>query len=167
MRNLRLKGDPFLRVFYPIEVDAVLVSEGVEDVHVLYGLLTSLLVAVDQIDPVIDVFRDVPILQFFPEAGNKQKRIAVGPFGQYDVVDLHFLLGESILVVILIDEHLGQSVQLGDEFADIGGTGDCVMPRTTIVVEDTVCAVEFPALKCKCADAVWPYADEVVEYDGR
>lgn len=47
VRYLRLEGDPFLRVFYPIEVDAALIGEGVEDVHVLNGLFTTLFVAVD------------------------------------------------------------------------------------------------------------------------
>ena len=107
VRYLCLKGYPFLWVFNPIEVDAVLVGEGVEDVHVLYGLFTPLLVAVDQIDPVVDVFRHVSILQFLPEPGDEEEWVAVCPLGQDDIIDMHFLLGESILVVVLIDEHLG------------------------------------------------------------
>lgn len=76
-------------------------------------------------------------------------------------------MGGSILVVILVDEHLRKSVDLWNQLPDIRGTGNGIEPRAAVVVEDAICAVELAALEGECADAVRSYPDEVVEDNSR
>jgi hypothetical protein len=130
-----------------LEIDAVLVGEWVEDVHLFNCVLAALFVAVDQVDPMVDVLRNVPVLQLFPEFSHEVEGIVVGPPGEDSVVHFHLVLCQSVEVVVLVDEHLGQRIDLGDEFPDVGRAGSCVFPRSAIAMEDAVCAVESSALE--------------------
>lgn len=57
--DLGLEGLQFCLVCDFFKVDAVLVGERVEDVDIFDCVLASLLVAVDEVDPVTDVFRNI------------------------------------------------------------------------------------------------------------
>lgn len=52
--NLRLERNPLSLFCDLIKIDAVLVGERIEDIHMLNRVLASLFVAVDEIDPVVD-----------------------------------------------------------------------------------------------------------------
>ena len=60
--NLSLKGLLFLPFLNLIQVDTIFVCEWVENVHIFNGILSSLFVAVNQINPVVDVLRHIPTL---------------------------------------------------------------------------------------------------------
>ena len=64
--DLCFEGEAFVGVFDFIEIDAIFVSERIEDVHVLDCLLAALLVPVNQIDPLLDVLADVGTFQLLP-----------------------------------------------------------------------------------------------------
>ena len=59
MCDLCLEGEAFIWIFDLIEVDAIFVSEGIENVHVFYCLLTPLFITVNKINPLLDVFTDI------------------------------------------------------------------------------------------------------------
>lgn len=46
------------RIFYVLDVYHSFVSEGMEEIEGFYGLLSSLLIAKDQINPFMKIFRD-------------------------------------------------------------------------------------------------------------
>lgn len=166
MGDLRLEGHSFSGVGDFVEVDAVLVGEGVEDVHVLDCVSSPLLVPVDEVDPVVDVVRNVATLQPLPESGHEAVGVAAGPGRQFHVVDAQLVLRSAVVVVIKVGEHLRQGVDFGDEFAEVGGGSGGVEPGTVEGVKDAVRAVELPALEGQCACTVGTDADEKVEDDG-
>ena len=65
--NLSLKGLLFIPLLDLVQVDGILIGEGVEYIHTLDGVFSSLFVAVYQINPVVDVLRNIPAFQFAPE----------------------------------------------------------------------------------------------------
>ena len=128
MGDLRLEGHFLLGVADFLEVNAVLVGEGVEDIEVLNGFLAPLLVPINQVDPMVQVLRDVLALQFFPEPGDEEEGVLVAPLGEEDIVHCYLLLGEPVAVVIFVDEHLGEGVYFGDELADVSGARSRIVP---------------------------------------
>ena len=113
----------------------------------------------------VDVIRYISTLKFSPQFGNKAIRVFVGPGWQNDVINNNFLLGGSVLVVVLVDEHFRKGVDFGDQFSEISGGGNSVVPRAEVAVEDPVCNIESSTLKSECAYAVGSNSDEKIEND--
>lgn len=55
MCDLCFKGLQLILICDFVEINAVLIGEGIEDIHVLDCIFASLLVAVDQVDPLVNV----------------------------------------------------------------------------------------------------------------
>jgi hypothetical protein len=149
-----------------IQIDAIFIGKWVEDIHMFNSILTSLFVAVDEVYPVIDVLRDVSFLELFSNLCYEIVRISSGPTRQGCIVHLFFILGYSIVVIVFVDEHLRQSVNLRDEFSNISGAGRGILPGSTITVKDTVCAVEFATLHGQSTNTIRSDSDEEIEDDG-
>lgn len=67
MSNLRLKGHPLISILDFFKIDAMLISQWVEDVHALHCLFSTLLVAVDQVYPLVQALRHYATLKFLSQ----------------------------------------------------------------------------------------------------
>lgn len=76
-------------------------------------------------------------------------------------------MSKAIAVIILIDEHLRQRINLRDELSDISGAACCIFPRSAVTVEDAIRAVELPALEGKSTNAIRSDSNQKVEDNGR
>ena len=167
MCNLCLERYPLRFLSDLIQIYTIFVSERIEDVHVLYRIFASLLISVNEVNPMIDILRNIPTLQLLPKLSNKNIRIFIRPKRQRGIIDFLLILGQTIAVIIFIDEHLWQGVNLWNQLSYICCTRCCISPRTTITVKNTIRAVKLSTLKCQCTDTVWPNSDQKVEYYGR
>lgn len=66
MSDLCLEGHPFIRILDFFKIYTMLISQRVEDVHALHCLFSTLLVAIYQVDPLVQRLRDNATLKFFP-----------------------------------------------------------------------------------------------------
>ena len=164
--DLSLKRLFLIPFFNFVEVNWIFIGERIKDVDIFNCIFASLFVAVDEINPVIDVFWYISTLKFSPQFGNKPIRIFIGPGWQNDVIDNNFLLGSSVFVVILVDKHFGKGVDFGNQLSEISGGRNGIVPRAKVTVEDPVCYIESTTLKSKCAYAVGSDSDEEIENDG-
>jgi hypothetical protein len=82
---------------------------------------TPLLVSKYQVDPVIDVIRNIRAFQSFSHGGNKLVGIAFAPFGQFDIINSQLILGVAVVIIVNVDEHFWESVNLWDELSNVGG----------------------------------------------
>ncbi len=87
----------------------------------------------------------------------------MSPKGQNYVVNNHLVLGGSIEIVVLIDEHLWKSVDLWDQFSDVSGRTYSVVPGPNETIEDSVSDIELATLKSEGSNTVRPDSDEEVE----
>lgn len=165
--DLCFEGDALSVLSDLIEIYAILVSERVEDIHVLNCILSSLFVAINEVDPVVDGLGYIPTLQLLPQFRNKQERVIVRPFREYDIIDFYLILCQAITVIILIDEHLRQRINLRDQFSNISGAAGSILPRSTVTIKYSIRAVELPTLEGQCPDAVRSDSDQEVEDDSR
>lgn len=62
MCDLSLERYPLLFFFNLIEVDTIFIGKRVKYIHVVNCIFPSLLVAVNQVDPVVYILGDVPAL---------------------------------------------------------------------------------------------------------
>jgi hypothetical protein len=62
MGNLGFKRLQVSWVCHLIQINAVFVGQRIEDVHTLNGVLPSLLVAIDNVDPLMEIRRDITAL---------------------------------------------------------------------------------------------------------
>lgn len=90
-----------------VEVEAIFIGEGVEDIHTLDGIFASLLVAIDQINPARDVLSHVGRLHFLSDFRHENVRVLLAPLRENHVVDHHLLLGLAVVIVILVYVHFG------------------------------------------------------------
>ena len=164
--DLSLKRLFLIPFFNFVEVDWIFIGERIKYIYIFNGIFAPLFVAVDEINPVIDVFWYISTLKFSPQFGNKPIRIFIGPGWQNDVIDNNFLLGSSVFVVILVDKHFGKGVDFGNQLSEISGGRNGIVPRAKVTVEDPVCYIESTTLKSKCAYAVGSDSDEEIENDG-
>jgi len=59
----------------------------------------------------------------------------VGPLRQNHVVYLDLVLSHPVLVVVDVDVELRQSVELGDELAQVSGRTSRIVPRPQVAVK--------------------------------
>lgn len=163
---LSLKRFFLIPLFYFVEVDWIFIGERIKDVHIFNCIFSPLFIAIDEINPVVDVFWHVSTLKFSPQFGNKPIRVFVGPGWQDDIIDNNFLLSGSVLVVVLVDKHLWEGVDFGNQFSEICGGSNGVVPGAKIAVEYPVGDIKSTTLKSKCAYAIGSDSDEEIKNDG-
>jgi hypothetical protein len=111
----------------------------------------------------IDILRNIPTLQLFSELSNKNIRIFICPYRQCGIINLFLILSQTIVIIIFIDEHLRQGVNLWNELSYVSCACSCVFPRAAITVKDAVSTIKLSTLESQCTDTVWPNPDEKVE----
>ena len=79
---------------------------------------THLLVAKDEVDPVVQVFRHVGALERLAMALDEAPRVLSAPGRQNDVVDRRLVLTDTKVVPVDVDQKLGKVEELGDELKD-------------------------------------------------
>ena len=166
MSYLGLKWHPFLWVLHSVQIYRVLIGKGEKYVHVFNGLLASLLIAENEINPVIDVFWRIITLQLFSYCGDEFVRISCRPFRQLYVVNSAFILGESKVVIINIQKHFRKSVNLGYKLPDVCWGKGGILPWSNITAKDSISTVKFTTLKSQRANRKGSYSDEIVENNG-
>lgn len=71
----------------------------------------------------------------------------LGPFGQLDIAHSHLLLSLAHVVLVEVEKHLGQIVELGYELFHIGRVALTVLPRSGQRVKRAVGVIEFAVLQ--------------------
>lgn len=79
MRNLGLERLSLILVVNLIQIYTIFVGERIEDVHILDCIFATLLVPIDDIYPLINVFRDVFALQLFAQFTDEKVGVFFGP----------------------------------------------------------------------------------------
>ena len=134
-------------------VDGALVAQIVEEVVGLEGLGALLLVAEDEIDPVVDALADVGALQSGTHALDEARRTVVRPRRQDDVVDERAVAAHAQVQVELVAEEerggrarRGRVVEFGYELLDVRVRGEAVGPGLGHRMKQTIRVVEATVL---------------------
>eukprot|EP00160_Parvularia_atlantis_P020755 Unigene8732_Nuclearia_a/m.26721 Unigene8732_Nuclearia_a/g.26721 ORF Unigene8732_Nuclearia_a/g.26721 Unigene8732_Nuclearia_a/m.26721 type:complete len:448 (+) Unigene8732_Nuclearia_a:817-2160(+) len=146
--DLRDRGRLLHLVLDLVHVDRALVRQRVEQVERLGRLLARLLVAKDEIDPVVKVLRHEGRLERLQVLAHKQTRITLGPRRQDHVVHALAVLLHAEVVHVEVAQELGEVEKLGDELLHVRGrVRRRQRPRLLDRVERAVGDVEAAALK--------------------
>ena len=141
-------NSPFLRISYIVQIDGTVVGEVMEDVQVLDRSVTSLLVPKNEIDPIMELFRDVWALQSLSMLRNKDFRISFGPPGQYYVVHLAPVLTPAEVVPVSVGQKLWETEEFGNEFSDISAiVARGGLPSSLDGEEGSIRVIEVPTLE--------------------
>ena len=88
----------------------MLVGQRIENIHILDSVLTSLFISIDEVNPMVDILGNISTFQSPSEFRHKSIRIFISPTRQNNIIDYYFVLGSAVLVVVLVDKHLGESI---------------------------------------------------------
>ena len=133
-----------------VQVHRPLVREVEEDVVGGGRLHPTLLVAEDEVHPVVQVHADVLALQRLAVDADELVGAAVSPWRELDVIDLHAVLAAAEGEAVLVAEELGQVKELRDELLDVGGTSEHTLPGLSDGAEQAVGVVEVAVLQGDC-----------------
>lgn len=158
-----------LLVFLVVSVvgDGVaLVRVGMEQIAGFDGGGSALLVAEDEVDPVVEARRDVLALEGLAEFRDEEERAALRPLGKHDGAHLVSVLFRAEGNAVGVDEEVGGAVEFRDELLDVLVARRDALPRDLDGVEHAVGVVEATALENDVAGGEGLVADEVEEHDG-
>eukprot|EP00968_Pinguiococcus_pyrenoidosus_P000311 scaffold16_cov242-Pinguiococcus_pyrenoidosus.AAC.17 len=125
------------------QIDCALVCEMEVDIAGVLGCLSSLLVAEDQVDPVVQILAHVLALERLPVDLDEGLR-AVRPGREDDIVDHLAGLGRAKLEAVAISQHLRKVEELRHELFDVTRVGGGAFPRLLDGSEKPVRLVELP-----------------------
>lgn len=131
----------------------------------LNSCLSSLFISKYQINPVIDVLWSVITFQLLPYCYDKLIRVFTCPLRKLNVINPEFILGLPEIVIIHIQEHFRQRVDLRNQFPDVSSRVCRIPPRSHITPEYPICAVKLPALQSQWTYWKRPHPNKVVKYD--
>jgi len=154
------------RVALLVEVNGALVREIVEHVCRPDCLWPLLLVAEDQVDPLVELARDKLRLESLSVDPDKLLG-TVCPRRQLDVVHLGPVVQSAKSVVGAVDEHLWQVIELWDQLLHIACVPLTVGPAGPHAAEQPVGMVELASLQCEEHAGEGLEPDQVVEGEGR
>ena len=156
--------------FFVLVVDAGEIAVDVEvfeeEVVGFEGVLLPGVDSEDQVDPVMQVGRDVLALEQFAHPEDVLV-LVVGPPRQRDVVDDVLVLARPQVVLVPVFEELGEVVELGDELLEVAGAGGQRLEAVLDAVEEAVGEVELVALQLEVLGGEGVHADQEVAHDGR
>jgi hypothetical protein len=167
--------EPGADVIQVVQINGAIIGEVEKHIAGVDGLLRSprhvgspLLAPEHQVDPVVEIRRDVVTLQRLPVDADKLLSAAIGPGGERDVVDdfRALALERPEVDVVGVVEEVGEEEELGDQFfhvAGVGGGGDA-LPRRCDRPELPVRAVEAAILQEDVEGGERFEAEEVPEH---
>lgn len=82
-----------------------------------------------------------------PHHSHKVIRIVIAPLRKLNIINGLLQLRQPIVLIVLVEEHLGQRVHFRDEFPDICWASCRIDPRTKVAIEYSICAVIFSTLQ--------------------
>ena len=150
------------------KIDAVFIGKWEKDVSAGDSVFSALFVAVNEVNPVVDMGGNVVALELCAELSDEAVRVGAGPGRQQDVVDRYFVLGEPVVVVVDVKIEFREGIELWDEFSEVSGRSGGVEPGAQVAVEQPVSHVEAAALQRHCpqAERAQPH-QEVKDYGRR
>eukprot|EP00162_Nutomonas_longa_P010978 comp20268_c0_seq1/m.40279 comp20268_c0_seq1/g.40279 ORF comp20268_c0_seq1/g.40279 comp20268_c0_seq1/m.40279 type:complete len:404 (-) comp20268_c0_seq1:503-1714(-) len=166
--DLRDRGCLFRRVFNRIEIDLAFIGEIVEDIQCLGGLGSGLLVSKDEIDPLVQVLRDIVAFQRHAHLACELARVAMGPRREHHTIHKRAFLLHTEIKAVGILEKVAQIVELGNELLDVGHCGfRRRAPGLLDAVEEAIGVIEFAALQRQKVLRKRLQADQIVEHNAR
>ena len=145
--DLHLHGPPRDGVLDSVHVHGVLVGQVVKHVARLDGVLAALLVAEDQVDPVVEVSGHVVRLERLPVEADELFLAAVGPGGQHDVAEGVARLGHAHVEPVRVGQRLGEVEELGNQLLEVGRVAQAPLPGGRDRVKHAVGLVKVAPLE--------------------
>eukprot|EP00968_Pinguiococcus_pyrenoidosus_P013260 scaffold1199_cov265-Pinguiococcus_pyrenoidosus.AAC.31 len=162
--DLLLRRVLVLRVLDLVDVDTTLVGEIEEDVVGLLGRRTSLLVAKDQIDPLVKIAAHMLTLQRLLVKPDKLPWISLRPRRQHHTVHGVSILKRPEAELVAVQEHLRHAEQLRNELLHVRHGGGAAGVRLVHVEEQPVGAVESTIVEVDGHGRVRLLPDEIVQH---
>lgn len=147
--NHTSKDSPLLCVRDAVQIGCSAVRQMMEDVEVLHGSFSSLLVPKDEIDPLVQILAHIRTLQCLSMLGDEYSWVTLGPGREFDMVNLG-AVALSITKVVSVDvgQELGQTEELGDKLSHISlVSARCRFPCLGNRLEEPISVIEATSLK--------------------
>lgn len=147
MSNLTFETNPFSQIFHRIQIETVFVCQMVENVHLCYGFSSSLLVAVNQVDPASNVLIKKLRLKGFPKDSHEDVWIFLGPLRQHHIVNPFLILCQSIIVVVYVYKQFRQHIEVWNQLTYVTWGIRSICPTVLVMSKYSIGDIELPTLE--------------------
>jgi hypothetical protein len=161
--DLALDAHFFNGILDAFDIDHTFISEGMEQVVSLDSLLSSLLVAEDQVDPFVQIFRDVLRFKSLFVDLQVDFRISFGPLWHLNVSNFLLVLPcAQVKIHVIFQERGVVKVELGNELLEGGWIFHDIVPVISNALEQPIRLIEPAALQFE--HIFWFFSDQIANH---
>jgi len=120
MNNLRFSGESGSKIIDFVDINAIFISNVEKSIESIFSFFSFLLKAEDEVNSVVNSFGHHIRFKGFSVQNNEVVRVASCPIRENHIVDSKPTLLDPEIIMIQVDIHLRQRIELRSELSYIG-----------------------------------------------